>query len=145
LPQMLGFQASGASPIVLGKAVADPRTVATAIKIGNPASWRTALVARDESGGVIEAVTDDEILEAYRRLARLEGVFVEPASAATVAGVRKLARRGYFRGARDRTVVCILTGHGLKDPNIAVEQFSRILTVEPTSRAVAAALKLAAT
>ncbi len=136
LPTVLGFQAKGAAPIVHGRLIPDPKTIATAIKIGNPASWRTALRARDESGGLIEAVSDEAILEAYRRLASLEGVFVEPASAASVAGLRMLARRGYFRRAKDRTVVCVLTGHGLKDPNTALEQFSRIHTVEPSAEAI---------
>jgi len=142
LPVMLGFQASGAAPIVLGHPVAEPKTIATAIKIGNPASWKTAVAARDESGGVIEAVTDEQILEAYRRLADLEGVFVEPASAASVAGVRMLARRGYFRGVKDRTVVCVLTGHGLKDPSTAVGMFAGGISVEPKAALVARALKL---
>ena len=143
LPVMLGFQAKGSAPIVLGHVVAEPRTIATAIKIGNPASWQTALEARDESGGVIEAVGDEQILEAYRRLADLEGVFAEPASAASVAGVCMLARRGYFRKFRDKTVVCVLTGHGLKDPGTAMGQFSGGLTVEPDAKATAQALKLA--
>ena len=142
LPVMLGFQASGAAPIVLGRPVPEPRTVATAIRIGNPASWRAAEAARDESGGLIEAVTDARILDAYRRLADLEGVFVEPASAASVAGVRKLAARGYFRGAKDRTVVCVLTGHGLKDPGTAMGQFKGGLTVEPDAGQVARTLRL---
>lgn len=142
LPVMLGFQAKGAAPIVLGHAVADPKTIATAIKIGNPASWRQAVAARDESGGVIEAVTDEQILDAYRHLAALDGVFAEPASAASVAGVRMLARRGYFRGAKDRTVVCVLTGHGLKDPSTAVGMFSGGLTLPPDTDVVARALKL---
>ncbi len=142
LPRMLGFQAAGAAPIVEGRPVKAPRTIATAIRIGNPASWRGAEAAREESGGVIRAVTDAQILEAYRALARLEGVFCEPASAAGVAGVRTLAKAGYFRGVRDRTVACILTGHGLKDPNTAIEQFERILTADPTVDAVASVLKL---
>jgi threonine synthase len=117
--------------------------VATAIKIGNPASWRSAEAARDESGGVIRTVTDAEILAAYRTLAALEGVFCEPASAASVAGVRKLARAGYFRKAKDKTVVCVLTGHGLKDPGTAMAQYAGIITVEPDAASVAGALKLA--
>lgn len=142
LPVMLGFQASGAAPIVRGKPVRDPHTIATAIKIGNPASWKTAVAARDQSGGVIRTVTDNEILAAYRALSSLEGVFCEPASAASVAGVRALAKAGYFRGAKDRTVVCILTGHGLKDPSTAVSQFSHIATAPPEPKAVAKALGL---
>lgn len=113
LPVMLGFQAEGAAPIVRGHAVEKPETIATAIRIGNPASWKGAVEARDESGGRIEAVTDEEILDAYRLVASLEGIFCEPASAASVAGVMKLYKEGYFKpGSR---VVCTLTGHGLKD------------------------------
>jgi len=119
LPRMLGFQAEGAAPIVQGAPVEHPQTIATAIKIGNPASWKSAVAARDESGGLIEAVSDAEILEAYRLLAAQEGVFCEPASAASVAGVLKLAARRYFE--EGATVVCTLTGHGLKDPDRALE------------------------
>jgi threonine synthase len=115
LPRMLGFQAEGAAPIVRGEPVAEPETVATAIRIGNPASWDGAVAARDESGGVIEAVSDDEILEAQRLIVELEGIFCEPASAAGVAGVRRLVREG--RIGADEVVVCVLTGHGLKDPD----------------------------
>jgi len=142
LPRMLGFQAAGAAPIVANKVVAEPRTLATAIKIGNPASWQGAISARDESEGRIEAVTDVEILAAYRELAATEGVFCEPASAASVAGVHKLAKAGYFKKFKDRRVVCVLTGHGLKDPNIAVEQSMHMLTAEPAVDAVASVLKL---
>ena len=115
-PRMLGFQAAGAAPIVRGEPVDDPQTVATAIRIGNPASWKPAEQARDESEGLIDAVSDDEILEAYRLLAGSEGLFVEPASAASVAGLRKLNREGGLRGGR---VVAVLTGSGLKDPETA--------------------------
>jgi threonine synthase len=118
LPKMLGFQASGAAPIVLGHPVKDPHTIATAIKIGNPASWKQAEAARDESGGLIDMVTDDEILDAYKLLASKEGVFVEPASAASVAGVMKLSKSGFFKKAC--RIVCVLTGHGLKDPDRAI-------------------------
>jgi threonine synthase len=115
-PKMLGFQAAGAAPIVLGHAVEKPETIATAIRIGNPASWCYALDARDHSGGVIEAVTDEEILEAYQVLAR-EGLFCEPASAASFAGAWRMIRQGRIEpGSR---VVCTLTGHGLKDPTTA--------------------------
>jgi threonine synthase len=115
---MLGFQAAGAAPLVLGAPVEDPQTIATAIRIGNPASWKTAIAARDESGGSIDAVTDDEILDAYDRLAREEGIFCEPASAACVAGVLKQAAAGAsFAG---QTLVCIITGNGLKDPETAL-------------------------
>ena len=118
-PRMLGFQAAGAAPLVLGASVAEPKTVASAIRIGNPASWTMAIAARDESGGSIEAVTDDEILSAYRRLASEEGIFCEPASAASVAGVLKQAAAGTnFAG---KTIVCIITGHGLKDPETALQ------------------------
>lgn len=115
LPRMLGFQAEGAAPIVRGAPVAEPETVATAIRIGNPASWDGAVAARDESGGLIEAVSDDEILDTQRRIVELEGIFCEPASAAGVAGVRRLAREG--RIGSQEVVVCVLTGHGLKDPD----------------------------
>ncbi|GAQ94751.1 threonine synthase [Thermodesulfovibrio aggregans] len=115
LPKMLGFQAAGAAPIVLGRPVDKPETIATAIRIGNPASWKTAVQARDESGGKIDIVTDEEILKAYKMIASYEGIFCEPASAASVAGVIKLYNQGYFK--KDSTVVCTLTGNGLKDPD----------------------------
>jgi threonine synthase len=115
-PRMYGFQAAGAAPIVNGAVVAKPDTVATAIRIGNPASWASAVAARDESGGRIEAVTDQEILAAYTALA-MEGVFCEPSSAASVAGVSKLARDGELDP--ELLVVCVLTGAGLKDPDTA--------------------------
>ena len=118
LPSMLGFQAAGAAPIVENRRVDDPQTVATAIKIGDPASWEGAVAARDESGGLIESVTDDEITSAQLLMSRLEGVFCEPASAASIAGVVKLSQRGYFSGGE--TAVCVLTGHGLKDPDRAI-------------------------
>lgn len=118
VPVMLGFQAAGAAPLVRGEPVEQPETVATAIRIGRPASWQGALRARDESGGIIAAVSDAAILEAQRRLAGEEGIFCEPASAASVAGVLQLARDGYFRDASG-PVVCVLTGHGLKDPERA--------------------------
>jgi threonine synthase len=124
-PKMYGFQAAGAAPLVLGKPVGDPQTIATAIRIGNPATWTGATAARDESGGLIEAVTDDEILEAYRLLAGKEGLFVEPASAASVAGLLKLARAGRLRGGR---AVAILTGNGLKDPDTALSQYTPHIT-----------------
>ena len=118
LPRMMGFQAEGAAPIVRGEPVPFPQTIASAIRIGNPASWKFAERARDQSGGVIEAVSDDEILEAYRMLASREGIFGEPASAASVAGLLKLKRNGLdLTGKR---VVCIITGSGLKDPDMAV-------------------------
>ncbi len=129
-PRMLGFQAAGAAPIVAGAPIAEPQTVATAIRIGNPASWTGATGARDESGGIIEAVTDDDILEAYRLLARREGLFVEPASAASVAGLIKLARAGRQAGGR---AVAILTGNGLKDPGTAAEQYVPEITKTPAT------------
>ena len=121
-PRMLGFQAAGAAPIVLGAPVEHPETVATAIRIGNPASWRYAVSARDESGGLIDSVTDAQIIAAWRDLARLEGVFCEPASAAGVAGLKMLVEQG--RAEPDARYVAVLTGHGLKDPGLAVEQFA---------------------
>jgi threonine synthase len=129
LPKMIGFQAAGSAPIVLGKPVENPETIATAIRIGNPASWQGATAARDESGGVIEAVTDEEITQAYRFIAERDGVFAEPASAAAVAGVIKLAKRNYFR---DNTrIVITLTGSGLKDPDYALSFEDQTLKIEP--------------
>ena len=119
LPKMLGFQAAGSAPIVIGKPVKNPETIATAIRIGNPASWKDAASARDESGGVIESVTDDEILEAYKFIAEREGVFCEPASASSLAGVIKLSRKNFF--SKGETIVCTLTGNGLKDPDSALK------------------------
>ncbi len=135
LPKMLGFQAEGAAPIVRGSVVAQPETIATAIRIGNPASWQRAEAARDESGGLIEAVSDEEILRAYKVLADREGVFVEPASAASVAGVLKLGERGYFKNAKNSSIVCILTGHGLKDPDCAIKSIKppKVLPAKFTS------------
>ncbi|MBU4149543.1 MAG: threonine synthase [Candidatus Omnitrophica bacterium] len=121
LPKMLGFQAEGAAPIVRGKPVEKPETIATAIRIGNPASWKQAEAARDESGGLIDMVSDQEILEAYKILANKEGVFVEPASAASVAGILKLNKADYFKKTKSPRIVCILTGHGLKDPDRAIK------------------------
>ncbi|MBF0619065.1 MAG: threonine synthase [Candidatus Omnitrophica bacterium] len=121
LPKMLGFQAAGSAPIVLDHVVEDPHTVATAIKIGNPASWKSAVAARDDSNGVIDMVTDEEIMMAYELLASGDGVFCEPASAASVAGILKLAEQKYFKPFLGETVVCTLTGHGLKDPTNAMK------------------------
>ncbi len=118
LPRMFGFQAAGAAPIVIGSPVDHPETLATAIRIGNPASWLGAKSAIRESEGLIDAVTDDEILEAYRLLGRLEGLFCEPASAASLAGILKLAREGRITGTE--RIVCVLTGNGLKDPETAM-------------------------
>jgi len=130
-PRMWGFQAAGAAPLVSGEIVDDPETVATAIRIGNPASWAGAINARDESGGRIEAVTDEEILAAYRLAARQEGVFCEPASAAPIAGILK-----YRRELPEGPVVCTLTGHGLKDPDTAIADFGELKTVPPVLDAV---------
>jgi len=111
----MGFQAAGAAPIVLGKVIERPKTIATAIRIGNPASWQKAAAARAESGGTIDSVTDDEIMNAYNLMATKEGIFGEPASAASLAGLVKLAKKKDFSGQR---VVCIITGTGLKDPGV---------------------------
>jgi threonine synthase len=141
-PRMFGFQAAGAAPLVTGTPVDEPDTIATAIRIGNPASWDKAIAARDDSGGRIEAVTDDEILAAYRALAAEEGLFCEPSSAASVAGVTRLAPAGSGVIARDELVVCVLTGTGLKDPATAESQIGagRVIEAEPTVGAVAVAL-----
>jgi threonine synthase len=136
LPRMLGFQAAGAAPIVEGHPVEHPDTVATAIRIGNPASWYGATAAASESGGAISAVTDDEILAAYRVLASEESVFCEAASAASVAGMLKV---GVPEGS---TVVCVITGHGLKDPDLAISQISVPTPVEAEIGAVLRALGL---
>jgi threonine synthase len=137
-PRMWGFQAAGAAPLVVGHRIDRPETVATAIRIGDPASWTKAIDARDGSGGRISAVTDEEILAAYRALARFEGIFCEPASAASVAGVMKAAEAGEIEP--DATVVCILTGHGLKDPTTAERQVPPFLEAQPTVGAVSVAL-----
>jgi threonine synthase len=139
LPRMWGFQAAGAAPLVSGRPVDEPETVATAIRIGNPASWTLAIGARDESGGRIDAVTDDAILAAHRDLARLEGVFCEPSSAASVAGVAKAVRAGELD--RDATVVCVLTGNGLKDPTTAEAGITvEVAEAEPSVADVSRAL-----
>lgn len=135
LPKMFGFEAEGAMAIVKGEPIANPETVATAIRIGNPASWKTAVAAAEESGGQINYVTDEEILEAYRKIASREGIFAEPGSAASIAGVYKMKREGYFKGGE--SVVCVLTGHGLKDPNIAISTVNaEPLVVSDTESAV---------
>ena len=136
-PKMYGFQAAGAAPIVNGEVVADPQTIATAIRIGNPASWNGAVRARDESGGAILAVTDDEILDAYQLLARCEGIFCEPASAAAVAGLRKLARSG----TPPQQVVCVLTGNGMKDPDRAMALAPKVAEVDAEIDAVRRAIQ----
>ena len=134
LPALHGAQAQGAAPLVRGRPVARPQTVASAIRIGNPASWSTAIAARDESGGTIEAVSDEEIMAAHRRLAREEGLLVEPASAAAVA---LLLKRPAARNlATDQPVVCVLTGHGLKDPQALTRGLRVPRPIEPSLRAL---------
>jgi threonine synthase len=139
-PRMLGWQAQGSAPLVHGEPVPYPETIATAIRIGNPANWEEAIAARDDSGGHIGAVTDGEILDAYRLLASAEGCFVEPASAAGVAGLLKAAAAGEVRA--DETVVCTLTGHGLKDPQRAIDEVDIGPAVDAAPDAVAAELGL---
>lgn len=139
LPKMLGFQAQGSAPIVKGHPIKHPKTIATAIRIGNPASWEQAEKARDESGGLIDMVSDKQILDAYKLLASKEGIFVEPASAASVAGLLKLIKSGYFKkaaGTKEQPIkiVCVLTGHGLKDPD-------RVIAAVKPPKAVKANLK----
>ena len=133
---MRGFQAAGSAPIVLGHVVEKPETIATAIRIGNPASWESAIEAATDSGGAIDMVTDEEILAAYRMLATEESVFCEPASAASVAGMLKV---GVPEGS---TVVCVLTGNGLKDPDRAISQIEVPVTIEPEMDAILSALKV---
>lgn len=145
-PQMIGVQAEGAAPIAdslkrgLGRVefVENPETVATAIRIGSPVNWKKAVRAVKESGGLVEKVSDEEILDAQRLLARLEGLFVEPASAASIAGLIKILRRGLID--RDDLVVCILTGHGLKDPNIVLDRFPKPVEVKATEEDVIRAI-----
>jgi threonine synthase len=139
LPKMLGFQAAGAAPIVLGHPVEKPETVATAIRIGNPASWKGAAAARDESGGLIESVTDKEILDAYKFIASREGIFCEPASAASLSGVIKLSKQNFF--SKGDTVVCTLTGNGLKDPDCALKLSKPPIKVKADITAVEDALR----
>jgi threonine synthase len=139
-PRMLGWQAVGAAPLVTGEPVLHPETIATAIQIGNPASWQGAIAARDESGGHIGALTDAEILDAYHLLASGEGCFVEPASAASVAGLLKAGGTGLI--GMGETVVCTVTGHGLKDPQRAISEVQVGAAVDPTASAVAAELGL---
>jgi threonine synthase len=150
LPRMLGFQAQGAAPIVKGHPIKHPHTIATAIRIGNPASWKQAEAARDESGGLIDMVSDAEIINAYKILAAKEGIFVEPASAASVAGLLKLAKKGYFKKLRAKNpacpagrqeqkatrIVCILTGHGLKDPDRVIKTVKEPKVVKANLKAV---------
>ena len=138
-PRMFGFQAAGAAPLVHGAPVKEPKTIATAIRIGKPASWSTAIEARDASGGAIQAVTDEEILDAYSSLARCDGVFCEPASAAAVAGLRKRAREGGLE--RAERLVCVLTGNGLKDPETAQRAAASVNEVDASVGKVREALK----
>lgn len=140
VPRMFGFQAAGAAPIVLGHKVECPQTIATAIRIGNPASWNGALSAVEESAGAIEMVTDEEILEAFKLVAREEGVFCEPASAASVAGITKMWREGKIH--EGEIVVCTLTGHGLKDPDTAMKVSVQPITVKASRDEVARLLHL---
>ena len=140
LPRMIGGQAAGAAPLVSGRPVADPQTIASAIRIGQPASWQGAVAARDESEGLIDAVTDDAILDAQRRLASQEGIFGEPASAAALAVLEKTVRDGVVPpGAH---VVCVITGNGLKDPATVAAGLSEPVRVPTEGDAVAAALNL---
>ncbi len=148
LPRMLGFQAEGSAPIVRGHPIKNPETIATAIRIGNPASWKQAEQARDESNGLIDLVSDKEIIQAYKLLSIKEGVFVEPASAASIAGLLKLAKRGFFKSssslqapnsklkASSQRIVCILTGHGLKDPDRAIKTIKAPKIIKPSMKAI---------
>lgn len=140
LSHMMGFQAEGAAPIVRGHPIENPETIASAIRIGNPARWKEAVEAADASGGEIDMVSDDEIMDAYKRLASQEGLFVEPASAASVAGLFKFAHEGKVE--KGRRVVCVLTGHGLKDPDVAVKFGGKIVEAEATTEAVRKAINL---
>ena len=140
LPRMVGFQAAGAAPIVLGRIVENPQTVASAIRIGNPASWEAASMAVKESTGAIDSVTDEEILQAYRAVAATEGIFCEPASAASVAGVMKLSKQGGLH--EGEIVVCTLTGHGLKDADTAISVSAQPKTVRATREDVARLLRV---
>ena len=140
LPRMIGWQAEGAAPIVKGFPIKNPQTIATAIKIGNPYSWQPALQAARESNGFIDAVSDEEILEAYRLVASSEGVFCEPASAASIAGVIKAYRRGLFKG--DETIVCTLTGNGLKDPDTVIKASEKPVEMPPDLNEIAKYLGL---
>lgn len=139
-PKMFGFQAAGAAPIVRGEPIENPQTIASAIRIGKPASWKGAIAAQEESGGLIDAVTDEEILTAYKFLAQREGIFCEPASAAGVAGIMKLAREK--RLPREKRIVCILTGSGLKDPETAIKQTEMPRALPATIEALAHELKI---
>jgi threonine synthase len=142
LPKMLGFQASGAAPIVRGKPIKNPETIATAIRIGNPASWAEAEAARDESKGLIDMVSDNDILQAYKLLAGKDGIFAEPASCASVAGLLKLNKNGYLKSFKTQKksktvkIVCILTGHGLKDPDRAIKSVKPPKVIKPSLKMI---------
>ncbi|MFB6363659.1 threonine synthase [Paenibacillus elgii] len=140
LPKMIGFEAEGAAAIVRGEPIPNPETIATAIRIGNPATWKGAEAAAKDSGGQINFVTDEQILHAYKTIAAREGIFAEPASAASIAGVMKLKSEGYFE--KGQSVVCVLTGHGLKDPNIAIKSVSaEPMVVQDSEAAVMEAIR----
>ncbi|MCE5299928.1 MAG: threonine synthase [Spirochaetia bacterium] len=137
LPKMMGFQAAGSAPIVLGHPVEKPDTIATAIRIGNPASWSQAVNAQKESGGVIDMVTDEEIIAAYKLLAGREGVFCEPASAASVAGLLKYGRKKFFKEKKKIRIVCVLTGNGIKDPDMAIKSVAfKPIVVKPDLKSI---------
>jgi threonine synthase len=136
---MMGFQAAGAAPIVLGRVVEKPETIASAIKIGNPAGWQGAVAAARESEGAVDMVTDDEIIAAYKLLADTEGVLAEPASAVSIAGVIKKQKEGLFH--KGDLVVCTLTGHGLKDPDIAIRHSAEPIRISAELDALAALFK----
>jgi threonine synthase len=140
LPQMCGFQAAGAAPMVAGHPIAHPETVASAIRIGNPANWRAAEEAIRDSKGFVSEVSDKQILEAYQAVAKLDGYFCEPASAAGLAGILKMAQKGFFKG--DEVVTCTLTGHGLKDPDTAIAQSPAPIVIEPKAEQIFAHLTL---
>ncbi len=136
-PKMMGFQAEGAAPIVRGYPIAEPKTIASAIRIGNPASWQKAVAARDESGGTIDMVSDEDIMSAYRLMATKAGIFGEPASAASVAGLIKLSRNMDYS---QKKVVCIVTGNGLKDADVALKDAQPFLELKPDLKAIEKAL-----
>lgn len=140
-PRMMGFEAEGAAPIAKGEIVQEPKTVATAIRIGNPASWKGATTARDESGGIISTVTDEEILAAQKLLAETEGIFGEPASAASVAGLIKMSQEGL--DLRGKTAVCVITGSGLKDPDIVISRAEKPARLPAALAAIEKAIGLA--
>jgi threonine synthase len=141
LPRMMGFEAEGAAPIVRGYPIEKPETVASAIRIGNPASWEGAVRAKDDSDGQLDTVTDEEILSAYRMIAETEGIFCEPASAVGVAGLIKKHAQGLLKSGEQ--VVCTLTGHGLKDPDVALAQVGEVIRVPPSMERLAECLEVA--